>query len=83
MGLHYPNIQDKSIPPGKWWRIVEILSNCNNKKKTTYSNGKILNHPIDKAHVQKLNKYFANFIDNELTLDYLHKDQGCPISLTK
>ena len=44
---------------------------------------KSLNHPIDKEHVQKLNKYFANFIGNELTLDYLHKVQGCPISLTK
>ena len=82
MGLHYPNIQDKSIPLGKWWRIVESLSNCT-KNTNHILMVKSLNHPIDKAHVQKLNKYFANFIGNELTLDYLHNDQGCPISLTK
>ena len=28
-------IRDKSIPPGKWWRIVKSLSKCNNKKSTT------------------------------------------------
>ena len=44
-------------------------------------------HPIDKAHVQKLYKYFASIspLDNgnEPTLDYLHKHEGCPILLTK
>ena len=71
--------------------MVEIkYSNPIQSKPSTplNSNGKILMHPIDKAHVQKLYKYFANIAPldngtcNEPTLDYLHKHQGCPISLT-
>ena len=51
---------DKSIPPGKWWRIIKSVSKLNKQYKPLpplKSNGKIIFHPVEKATV--LNKYFA------------------------
>ena len=79
-------IQDKSIPPGKWWRIVKSLTKCTKKCKPSTpldSNGKILIHPIDKA--DELNKYFAKIshVDNcnEPTLP--PQGPGPPYSIDK
>lgn len=70
-------ILDKSIPPGKWWRIVKSLSKCNNKKKVPSpinSNGKIHIHPVDKA--SELNKHFASISHIETTNEPRLPPQG-------
>ncbi|XP_062597887.1 uncharacterized protein LOC134259306 [Saccostrea cucullata] len=51
---------DKSIPPGKWWRIVKSISKLNKNYEPIpplKSKGKLIFHPVEKATV--LNKYFA------------------------
>ena len=51
---------DKTIPPGKWWRIVKSISKLNKNYESLpplKSNGKLIFHPVEKATV--LNKYFA------------------------
>ncbi|XP_061185471.1 uncharacterized protein LOC133193522 [Saccostrea echinata] len=51
---------DKSIPPGKWWRIVKSISKLNKNYEPLpplKSKGKLIFHPVEKATV--LNKYFA------------------------
>lgn len=58
----------KSIPPGKWWRIVKSLSKQKNKNKSTAplkSSNHIFFHPMEKANV--LNEHFASVstINNE------------------
>lgn len=52
---------DKSIPPGKWWRIDKSISKLNKdfeQMRPLRSDGNLIFHPVEKATV--LNKYFAN-----------------------
>lgn len=51
---------DKTIPPGKWWRIIKSLTKLNNSHKLLprlKAPGQTLFHPVDKA--KAFNKYFA------------------------
>ena len=51
---------DKSIPPGKRWRIVKSISKVNKNYESLpllKSSGKLIFHPAEKASV--LYKYFA------------------------
>ena len=59
---------DKTIPPGKWWRIIKSLTKLTNSYKPLppiKSSGQTLFHPIEKANV--LNNYFADIssLDDE------------------
>ena len=52
---------NKTIPPGKWWRIVKSLAKLNNKHKPPPPlkiNGQTLFHPIEKANA--LNNFFTS-----------------------
>ena len=58
---------NKSIPPGKWWRIVKSLSKLRNDHKPVppiKSSGKTLFHPIEKANA------FNTFFSNISTMDH-------------
>lgn len=51
---------DKSIPPGKWWRIIKSISKLNKNFEPMpplRSDGNLIFHPVEKASL--LNKYFA------------------------
>ena len=59
---------NKSIPPGKWWRIVKSLSQLNNRHKPLPPlnvDGQTLFHPIDKANA--LNNFFYEYLLNYCT----------------
>ena len=61
-------IQDKSIPPSKWWRLVKSVTKCIKKCKPLNplnSNGKILTHPIDKGKSKSSKVYCSNFDTHE------------------
>ena len=54
-------LTDKTIPPGKWWRIVKSISKLSKSREPVpylKSEGQIFVHPVDKAEV--LNKHFSN-----------------------
>jgi hypothetical protein len=45
---------DKSIPPGKWWRIAKSVSKFKSTNTTNTPikvNGDLFFHPVDKAKV--------------------------------
>ena len=51
---------DKTIPPGKWWRIVKSISKLNKNYEslpTLKWNGILIFHTVEKNTV--LNRYFA------------------------
>ena len=59
---------DKSIPPGKWWRIAKSVSKFKSTNTTNTPitvNGDIFFHPVDKAN--SINNYFTSVsnIDSE------------------
>ncbi|XP_062581833.1 uncharacterized protein LOC134243596, partial [Saccostrea cucullata] len=60
---------DKSIPPGKWWRIAKSIARLKKQSSSPSSiksqDGRILIHPIDKA--EEFNNFFSNIshIENE------------------
>ena len=61
---------DKSIPPGKWWRIAKSVSNFKNVNTTNTPikvNGDIFFHPIDKANA--INNYFTSVSDIHIEPD--------------
>lgn len=44
---------DKTIPPGKWWRIIKSLTKLNNSHKPLpplKASGQTLFHPVDKTN---------------------------------
>ena len=65
-------IQDKSIPPSKWWRIVKSVTKCIKKKckplTPLNSNGKILTSKVYcsnfDTHENKTFKFFKNLFMN-------------------
>jgi hypothetical protein len=67
---------DKTIPPGKWWRVANSI--CQFKNRTTTAslikvNNNIMTHPFDKSNA--LNEYFTSIstLDNEPELlDFPH-----------
>ncbi|CAG2230882.1 unnamed protein product [Mytilus edulis] len=55
------SLVDKSIPPGKWWRIAKSVCKFKNKESQNSPikvNGEILIHPIEKATA--INDYFCS-----------------------
>ena len=74
---------DKTIPPGKWWRVAKSI--CQFKNRTTTSslikvNNNIMTHPFDKSNA--LNEYFTSIstLDNEPELPDLPTLSPCELS---
>lgn len=68
---------DKTIPPGKWWRIAKSVCNmhkCNSVIPPLKHSGRIVIHPADKCDV--FNRYFANISHIEEEPD-LPNDNTC------
>lgn len=63
-------IVDKSIPPGKWWRIAKSVINNKNKNDTDFPleiNGDLKYHPVEKC--ESLNSYFTSISTTNKTID--------------
>ena len=74
---------DKTIPPGKWWRVAKSI--CQFKNRTTTAslikvNNNIMTHPFDKSNA--LNEYFTSIstLDNEPELPDLPTLSPCELS---
>lgn len=71
---------NKSIPPGKWWRIVKSLCKLNNKHKPSPPlkvNGQTLFHPIDKANA--FNNFFTNISTISVSQNLAHNVPDPPL----
>ena len=74
---------DKSIPPGKWWRIAKSVSKFKSTNTTNTPikvNGDIFFHPVDKAN--SINNYFTSVsnIDSEPDLPDVPPLAPCELS---
>ena len=74
---------DKTIPPGKWWRVAKSI--CQFKNRTTTAslikvNNNSMTHPFDKSNA--LNEYFTSIstLDNEPKLPDLPTLSPCELS---
>ena len=66
---------DKTIPPGKWWRIAKSVMNLQNKSDTDSPliiNGDLKIHPLDKA--DSFNDYFTSISVTDKNADDLPPD---------
>lgn len=71
------SLVDKSIPPGKWWRIAKSVMNLKSKNETDAPlviNGELKLHPIDKA--ESFNEYFTSITVSNKNADDL--PPNCP-----
>jgi hypothetical protein len=74
---------DKSIPPGKWWRIAKSVSKFKSTNTTNTPikvNGDMFFHPVDKAN--SINNYFTSVsnIDSEPDLPDVPPLAPCELS---
>lgn len=72
-------VLDKTIPLGKWWRIVKSITKFSKKQTKSppiKSNGRIFIHPIDKANTCILNNYFATISGVDDSSEPLLPSQG-------
>lgn len=63
-------LSDKSIPPGKWWRIAKSISNFSNKSSSSQPfkiGGNTIIHPMDKA--EALNNFFCSISNSTAEVD--------------
>ena len=76
-------LTDKSIPPGKWWRIVKSISKLSKSREPVpyvKSEGQIFVHPIEKAEI--LNKHFSNISKIDIEPELPNNDPN-PLVLWK
>ena len=74
---------DKSIPPGKWWRIAKGVTKFKNRetiKGPIKVQGDIFYHPVEKANA--INNYFASVssLENEPELPNVPPLSPCELS---
>ena len=74
---------DKTIPPGKWWRVAKSI--CQFKNITTTAslikvNNNIMTHPFDKSNALNENFTSISTLDNEPELPNLPPLSPCELS---
>lgn len=77
------SLVDKTIPPGKWWRIAKTVckfNSTNTVNSPIHSNGEILIHPAEKANF--INNYFTSIsnIEEEPDLPDIPPLSPCELS---
>ena len=64
------SLVDKTIPPGKWWRVAKSICKFSNRSTSNIPiklNGEILVHPVEKATA--INDYFCSVSRCEIEPD--------------
>ena len=77
------SLVDKTIPPGKWWRVAKSICKLNNRATSNIPikrNGELLIHPIEKATA--INEYFCSVSRCEVEPDLPNVPPFSPCELS-
>ena len=78
------SLVDKTVPPGKWWRIaknIAKLKNQNISNSPIKVNGDIFFHPVDKANA--INNYFSSISTTDESAELPEEPPLSPFGLSE